>query len=66
MEQGIHTPCSTCGKPSGGRWEVGPQSFCSVPCATKAGHNVLDVKRLPGTYASYPRKAHPTTPDTYT
>jgi endogenous inhibitor of DNA gyrase (YacG/DUF329 family) len=45
MKQGVHTPCSTCGKPSGGRWEVGQVSYCSVKCAEAAGHDVTSHHR---------------------
>lgn len=47
MKQGIHTPCATCNKQSGGRWEVGPLSYCSVKCAEKAGQNVMDHNHEP-------------------
>lgn len=61
MKQGIHTPCTTCGKPSGGRWEVGPLSYCSVKCAERAGQNVMDHNRQPMRVGVIP----PATPTPY-
>ena len=39
-----NTPCTTCGKPSGNRWELGPKSYCSVKCAELDGWNPIQMR----------------------